>query len=179
MAHETAQTRAARRATVLEHFDERFLTGANAFALLIGRQNSRLRTWLGLSRRSAPRGLLAGLLGFREPALNPGGAVRGPAGTHERPAMPGRFQVLPCMRAAYVLDPRIVSLTRELASGAARAPPGWGPEDLLQECKNICALWIKGQHGEGEDVQAEAARARSELGDYLLCQGRLRHGQID
>ena len=91
---------------------------------------------------------------------------------------PGRFQVLPCMRAAYVLDPRVVSLTRELASGGARAPPGWDPEDLLQECKPIAAQWIKGQHGDGHDAQAEADRALSELDDYLLCQGRLRHGRI-
>ena len=33
MAHKTAQTKAARRAKVLEHFDERFLTGTNAFVL--------------------------------------------------------------------------------------------------------------------------------------------------
>ena len=94
------------------------------------------------------------------------------------PQPPGRFQVLPCMRAAYALDPRIVSMTPELASGAARAPPGWGPEDLLQECKPIAAQWIKGQYGDGEDAQAEADRALSELDDYLLCQGRPRFRQI-
>ena len=93
------------------------------------------------------------------------------------PQTPGRFQVLPCMRAAYVLDPRIVSLTRDLASGAARAPPGWGPEDLLEECKPTAAQWIKGQYA--EDAQADFERALSDLDDYLLCQGRPRHRQIE
>ena len=81
------------------------------------------------------------------------------------------------MRAASVWDPRIVSLTRDLASGAARAPPGWGPEDLLQECKPIAVQWIKGQYA--EHAQAEADRALPELDDYLLCQGRSSHGQIE
>ena len=42
----------------------------------------------------------------------------------------------------------------------------------------IAAQWIKGQYGDGQDAQAEADRALSELDDYLLCQGRLRHGRI-
>ena len=104
---------------------------------------------------------------------------RARAGGHScaAPPPPGRFQVLPCMRAAYVLDRRIVSLTRDVASGVARAPPGWDPEGLLPECQPIASPWIESLYA--EDAQAEAGRALSELDDYLLCQGRSSHGQIE